>query len=215
MLPLPSRGVILEMLFPGIRLFEGLSLPEPPVRDADEEAQAYRWEYLQIDPLFDLRLWCTPAAEPPRKIVGEKPAAQILWEATISKYIDASSQHIALKELLESNQIEPFFAPAWNKVVATGLPTQAFAAAGNEGPDVSRVFAEAVVAQMMHDAAQSQPPVPISPRTGYKIIAILLLDWKQAALLRPSQSRCDLRHTLVSTVRQIVYSKARIFSWYH
>jgi hypothetical protein len=161
--------------------FDGLSLPEPPVRDADEEAQAYRWEYLQIDPLFDLRLWCTPAAEPPRKIVGETPAAQILWGATISKYIDASNQHIALKELLERNQIEPFFAPAWNKVVATGLPKQAFAAAGNESPDVSRVFAEAVVAQMMHDAAQSQPPVPISPRTGYKIITILLFDWKQAA----------------------------------
>src|SRR6266568_2606775 len=55
--------------------FEGLSLPEPPTRTPDEQAQSFRWEYLQVDPVFDLRLWCTPAAEPPKKVIGKTPAA--------------------------------------------------------------------------------------------------------------------------------------------
>ena len=50
--------------------FDGLSLPDPPMRSKEEEAQAYRWEYLQVDPLFDLRLWCTPAAEPAQRVLG-------------------------------------------------------------------------------------------------------------------------------------------------
>jgi hypothetical protein len=161
--------------------FDGLSLPDPPERNAEDSAQAYRWEYLQLDPLFDLRLWCTPAAEPPQKVLGTKYTAAVLWDKSVSKYIGEYDKKIALIELLRHNQIEDFFLPAWNKVVITDLPKQAFAAAGNDGPAVSRVFAEAVVAQMMHDAAAAQPPVPISPRTGGKIVIVLLFDWNQAA----------------------------------
>jgi len=161
--------------------FEGLSLPEPPARSGDEEMQAFRWEYLQVDPLFDLRLWCTPAAEPPRKVLGAEYAASALWDKSVSQYPAEYPKKVDLIALLQRNQVEEFFLPAWNKVVATGLPKQAFAAAGNETPAVSRVFAEAVVAQMMHDAAAIIPPVPISPRTGDKIVNLLLFDWKQEA----------------------------------
>lgn len=161
--------------------FDGSSLPDPPQRSEDEEAQAYRWEYLQVDPLFDLRLWCTPAAEPPKKVLGAKSAASVAWERSISNYISEYDKKVALVELLRHNQIEGFFLPAWNKVVATGLANKAFAAAGDDGPAMSRVFAEAVVAQMMHDAAAAQPPVAISPRTGGKIVTVLLFDWNQAA----------------------------------
>jgi hypothetical protein len=161
--------------------FDGLSLPDPPKRSEEDAARAYRWEYLQLDPLFDLRLWCTPAAEPPPKVLGAKSAAAVLWDNAVSKYIEEYDNKIALIELLHCNQIEEFFLPAWNKVVITGLPKQAFVSAGNDGPAVSRVFAEAVVAQMMHDAAAVQLPIPISPRTGDKIVTVLLFDWNQAA----------------------------------
>lgn len=66
-------------------------------------------------------------------------------------------------------------------MVTSGLPKRAFSAAGEDGPAVSRVFAEAVVAQMMHDAASAQPSVSISPRTSGKIVTVLLFDWGQAA----------------------------------
>jgi hypothetical protein len=139
--------------------FDGLPLPEPPARSDEEEMQAFRWEYLQVDPLFDLRLWCAPAAEPPRKVLGTDYAAFSLWDKSISRYLPEYPRKVDLIALLQRNQIEEFFLPAWNKVVATGLPKQAFAAAGNEAPAVSRVLAEAVVAQMMHDAAVVIPPV--------------------------------------------------------
>jgi hypothetical protein len=161
--------------------FDGLSLPDPPARNQEEAAQAFRWEYLQVDPLFDLRLWCTPAAEPPRKVLGAKNPATIVWENTVSKYSLEYEKKVALIELLQRNQLEEFFLPAWKTVVGTGLPKTAFAAAGDDGPAVSRVFAEAVVAQMMHNAAAAQPPVPISPRTGGKIVTVLLFDWNQSA----------------------------------
>ncbi len=159
--------------------FDGLSLPDPPVRNPEEEAQAYRWEYLQIDPLFDLRLWCTPAAQPPPRVLGQRTAGQALWETTVSKYIDDFSKPVALNEFLTHNQIEFLFLPAWKKVVDTDLPRQAFATAGTEAASVARVFAEAVVAQMMHDGARSDPPTALSPRIGGKIVSILLFDWNQ------------------------------------
>lgn len=161
--------------------FDGLSLPQPPARSDEEKQQAFRWEYLQVDPLFDLRLWCTPAAEPPRKVLGAQYAAPVLWDQFLSGYADEFDKKVPLIKFLESNQIQEFFLPAWHKVVATGLPQQAFAAAGNESPAVSRVFAEAVVAQMMHDAAAAEPPVAISPRIGGKIVTLLLFDWNQDA----------------------------------
>jgi hypothetical protein len=154
--------------------FDGLSLPEPPKRNPEEDAQAYRWEYLQIDPAFDLRLWCTPAAEPETFFGGGKGVKA--WKA-VSVY----KPSVELSALLSLNGIQPFFQPAWNKILATGLAETAFQAAGDDAPAVSRVFAEAVVAQMMHDAAAGTPPVAISPRTGGKIVNLLLFEWKQAA----------------------------------
>lgn len=172
--------------------FDGLSLPEPPKRDEAEAAQAYRWEYLQVDPLFDLRLWCTRVAQPAKKIVGSRNSAITLWEASISGYIDEYNEgknkegdlkkKVALLELLKANGIEEFFEPAWKKVATTGLPKQAFTAAGDDVSAISNVFAEAVVAQMMHDAAAAVDPCFISPRTGGKIVTILLFDWNQAAM---------------------------------
>jgi hypothetical protein len=69
--------------------FDGLSLPSPPKRNEEDEAQALRWEYLEIDPLFDLRLWCTPAAEPAPMILGAERAAFSLWEDVVSKISDS------------------------------------------------------------------------------------------------------------------------------
>jgi hypothetical protein len=184
--------------------FDGLSLPEPPKRNEEEAAQAYRWEYLQVDPLFDLRLWCTPAAEPPPFMFGEQKTAATIWDKSVSQYVGEYDKKIALIELLQHNQIEKFFLPAWNTVVTTGLPEQAFSAAGDDGPAVSRVFAEAVVAQMMHDAAAAQPPVPLSPRTGGKIVTILLFDWKQAA-----KGLKDLFQTIFGSVTKTVVRPLR------
>ena len=162
--------------------FEGLSLPEPPARTQDEEAQALRWEYLQVDPLFDLRLWCTPAAGNPGIVLGEISAAQSVWDETISRYTAPSSNRVELSALVENNQIDGFFLPAWNKVVDTQLPEKAFKIAGEEGPSVARAFAEAVVAQMMHDAAAADPPVPIPPPLGNKIVNLMIFDWEQERL---------------------------------
>jgi len=159
--------------------FEGLSLPEPPKRSKEEEEQAYRWQYLEVDPLFDLRLWCTPAADPAKKVLGAKSAGAALWEDSISKYVDLYDKRVTLIELLQRNQVEGFFLRAWNTVVATGLPEKAFKGSGDEGPAVSRVFAEAVVAQMMHDAAAAQLAVAIPPRIGGRIVTVLLFDWNQ------------------------------------
>jgi hypothetical protein len=159
--------------------FEGLSLPEPPARSADEEAQALRWEYLQVDPLFDLRLWCTPSAGNPGTVLGDDSAAETLWNQTISSYAATSNTKVELSALLENNQIEAFFLPAWNKVVDTELPKKAFKTAGEEGPSVARAFAEAVVAQMMHDAAAVDPPVPLPPLLGIKIVNLMIFDWDQ------------------------------------
>jgi hypothetical protein len=88
--------------------FEGLSLPTPPVHSEEEEAQALRWQYLQIDPLFDLRLWCTPAAEPPKKVLGAPPAAAAAWEDTISKYAGEYAKRIELAALLAHKQLDAF-----------------------------------------------------------------------------------------------------------
>jgi len=162
--------------------FEGLSLPDPPAHSDEEESHALRWQYLQVDPLFDLRLWCIPAAEPAKKVLGETPTAVAAWEDTISKYVGEYAKRIELATLLSNNQLDVFFLPAWNKVVASQLPKQAFAAAGEDGPAVSRVFAEAVVAQMMHDAAAANPPVALPPQLGTKIVAIMIFDWQQARL---------------------------------
>jgi hypothetical protein len=113
---------------------------------------------------------------------GRKNAANVVWDDVVSKYIGEYQRRVALIELLRHNQVEEFFLPAWNKVVMTGLPKQAFAAAGNDGPAVSRVFAEAVVAQMMHDSAAAPTPLPLPPRIGGKIVTILLFDWNQATM---------------------------------
>ena len=67
-------------------------------------------------------------------------------------------------------------------MVGSQLPKQAFAAAGEDGPAASRVFAEAVVAQMMHDAAAADPPVALPQLLGNKIVTIMIFDWEQARL---------------------------------
>lgn len=156
--------------------FAGLSIPEMPQRTADEEARANRWEYLQIDPLFDLKLWCTPVGASPKKL-GETTPSQFLWTGRISKY----EPGIELNALLDREEVNPFFTGAWNTVVATKLPEKAFAGAGQEDASVARAFAEAVVAQMMHDASQAAPPVAIPPHIGEKIVDRLLFDWKQVS----------------------------------
>src|ERR1019366_8391570 len=81
--------------------FAGLSIPEMPERTAAEEAQAYRWEYLQIDPLFDLKLWCTPAVETPPKKLCETTKAQFLWTDRIATY----EPGIELNTLLDREEI--------------------------------------------------------------------------------------------------------------
>jgi hypothetical protein len=92
--------------------FDGLSLPDPPKRNAEEAAQAYRWEYLQIDPLFDLRLWCTPAAEPAPQVLGKKGAAMIAWENSVSKYTLQPEKNVALCDLLRSTRRDISAQPA-------------------------------------------------------------------------------------------------------
>ncbi|MHC1764723.1 MAG: hypothetical protein AB9869_10540 [Verrucomicrobiia bacterium] len=159
--------------------FEGLSLPNPPRRTEEEVAEAYRWEYLEVDPLFDLRLWCAPDRQSARRVLGAKPAAALLWEQSISRYPADYQNQVDLLAVLRQNQLQDLFLPAWNKVVQTGLPQQAFAAAGDEAASVAQVFAEALVAQMIHDAAALPEPLAVSPRTGAKIVRILLFGWNQ------------------------------------
>lgn len=158
--------------------FVGLCLPEIPKRSEAEQAQAYRWEYLQIDPLFDLKLWCTPAVETPPKKLGETPKAKFLWTDRIEKYQAA----LELATMLQRDGLEVFFAPAWKTVVATKLPEKAFGGAGNEDASVARVFAEAIVAQMMHDASRATPAAAIPMNLRSKIVERLLFDWHQVSL---------------------------------
>jgi hypothetical protein len=162
--------------------FEGLSLPQPPPRSPDEEAQNLRWQYLQVDPLFDLRLWCMPSAATSRTVLGGTSAAQQAWEDVISVYTEHFEARVELSALLENNQIGAFFLPAWNKVVDTQLPETAFKMAGEEGSSVARAFAEAVVAQMMHDAAEADPPAALPPPVGNKVVNLMIFDWNQARL---------------------------------
>jgi len=162
--------------------FDGLSLPEEPVRSDAEEALALRWEYLKIDPVFDLRLWCTPSTEPVQVRLGEVNSAVSTWEDTISRYVRPEVEKVELSTLLQRNRIERFFLPAWEKVVGSDLPETAFAGAGEDGPAVSRVFAEAVAAQMMHDAAAADPPFSLPPLIAGKIVTVMLFDWQQARL---------------------------------
>jgi hypothetical protein len=157
--------------------FAGLSLPQPPVRSDDEEAQAVRWEYLSVDPLFDLRLWLPD--EGTTILFGGDESALSVWDKTISKFPASYSQQVELKALLERNQVEKFFLPAWRRVVNAGDMDAAFRSAEDDTPAISRVFAEAVVAQMMHDAAAADPPVSLTPEAGTKIVELLLLRWKQ------------------------------------
>jgi hypothetical protein len=72
-----------------------------------------------------------------------------------------------------------FFSPAWRTVTLSSFPQQAFAGAGNEDASVARVFAEAVVAQMMVDAGEALPPVAIPLTLRNKIVERLLYDWEQ------------------------------------
>jgi hypothetical protein len=125
-----------------------------------------------VDPLFDLKLWCTPAA--PRKAVGGDTARE-LWEDSISQY----KPWPEVETLLRLHNVEPFFASAWATVVGSGIPEIAIAGAGEEDASLSRVFAEAVTAQMMHDAAAATPPVAVPATLARRIVTLLLFDWKQ------------------------------------
>jgi hypothetical protein len=148
--------------------FDGLSLPDPPAPTTEQQAQAQRWEYLQIDPLFDLKLWCLPSAR------GVVVGAGSLWNS-VSVYQPST----VLSTLLQQEQCEHLFAPAWTKIVANEIPQQAFDGAGDEQPQVARTFAEAVVAQMMRDGAERNPPLPVPLPVAEAIVERLIYDWKQ------------------------------------
>jgi hypothetical protein len=152
--------------------FKGLSLPEPFERDLKEDAQALRWEYLQVDPLFDLKLWCTPAPESSMIVGG---SARFLWDK-IGKYVPS----VELTEMLENEGLEDLFEPAWRTVILSTLPQTAFEGAGNEDASVANVFAEAIVAQMMFDAGEAVPPIGIPLDLRSKIVERLLFDWEQS-----------------------------------
>lgn len=55
-----------------------------------------------------------PENEPPKKVIGKKDTAKTLWEKSISLYTTGYKDHVELIEILERNQIEDFFLPAWN-----------------------------------------------------------------------------------------------------
>ena len=189
--------------------FAGLSLPELPERTPEQEAEAERWEYLQIDPLFDLKLWITPEAALAKSgLYEEEPRSEDdrdAWEEVIESYQPSDG----LRAILDRYQVTPLFQPAWEAVVLTELPAKAFEAAGAESAAVARVFAEAVVAQMMHDGAAAKPPesIPFNVRT--KIVDRLLFDWEMTekavkdlflklfgraakTVIRPMRSRASL-----------------------
>ena len=159
--------------------FEGLSLPEPPQLSAAERQEALRWQYLEVDPLFELRLWCTPAAPVSKFVLGRVNAGKRLWAAVIEPYLAGEGARDELWALLKKNGVLPLFRPAWEEVVSTGLPKEAFAAAEDESSAVARVFAGAVAAQMIHDAASASPMTIVSVPLAQKIVERLLFDWEQ------------------------------------
>lgn len=156
-------------------VFEGLSLPDPPERSSDARAQAERWEYLRIDPLFDLRLWCTPV-NGQRMKVGAKPAWKSIGSYQPGEVLDALLAREGLREIFRS---------AWDILTAPSagetesIPEQAFREAGGEQALVARAFAEALVAEMMREGAEQNPLVLVLPSVAETIVERLLYDWKQ------------------------------------
>lgn len=152
--------------------FPGMSLPEPIQRTEFEENQALRWEYLRVDPLFDLKLWCTPGIR--QDTVGDYTGAE-LWDDHISRYTPS----LELSVLLAANNLENLFSAAWGKVTDSSLPERAFRTAGVEHATVARVFAEAVTAQLMFDGGIASPPTALPNPLANKIVERLLFDWGQ------------------------------------
>jgi hypothetical protein len=155
--------------------FEGLSLPDPAERSKEEEAQAQRWQYLRIDPLFDLKLWCLPAPGQLKKV-----GVQSAW-----KSIGSYKPSEVLDVLLERDNLKDLFASAWDAITGSltddgvPIPEKAFRAAGSEQALVARAFAEAIVAEMMRQGAERNPLLLVPPNVSDTIVNRLLYDWKQ------------------------------------
>lgn len=163
--------------------FEGLSLPEIPIRSKTQEEQLLRWSYLQADPLFELRLWSAPGIrEEGEARFGQQPPGQSLWEHMIEPYGEAPSLSPALRSVLEEYHLLDYFRESWRFVVHSQLPESAFFQAGDETPQVSRVFAEAVVATMLQQASFVSQPATITPSLANRVVEIMLSDWRQATL---------------------------------
>jgi hypothetical protein len=158
-------------------VFEGLSLPDPPERTEEARAQAERWDYLRIDPLFDLKLWCTPV-NGQRMMVGMPPA----W-----KSIGGYQPGEVLDSLLAREGLREIFRNAWDTLTTPSagetesIPEWAFREAGGEQPLVARAFAEALAAEMMREGAERNPLVLVLPSVAETIIERLLYDWNQVS----------------------------------
>lgn len=158
--------------------FAGRSLPQPPPPNPAFLAEKERWEYLAIDPLFDLKLWCTPASGAGGKKLGATPAAKEAWEDTISVYAPTPG----FDTMLQRAGVKALFQTTWDKLLDTGIPEQAFLGGGDEDAAISRAFAEALVAQLTHDAAAADPPIAVPFSLRHALANRLLLDWEQAKL---------------------------------
>lgn len=156
-------------------VFEGQSLPDPPERSEEAQAQAERWEYLRIDPLFDLKLWCTPA-NGQRAKVGVKPAWKSIGVYQPSEVLDAVLAREGLQEIFR-NAWERLTTPAAGETES--IPERAFREAGSEQALVARAFAEALAAEMMREGADRSPLVLVIPTVAETIVERLLYDWKQ------------------------------------
>ncbi len=80
-----ENGVVRECFWSdvaGIPEFKGLSLPDPPTPKPLDPVIEHQWELLAADPLFELRLWCTPATGKKQGGLGQ-PAGAVLWDEKI------------------------------------------------------------------------------------------------------------------------------------
>ena len=155
--------------------FDGLSLPD--LTRADLSDDDLQWYYLYDDPFHNLRPFTIErlSGVNDAPIPGEFARNELVWEKI--KHYDPSSEFL---ELLRVSDLLPFWQSVWAFIIEeSDVPARAYAASGEQTPDVSYELARAVVAELSNRAQLSGFCGP-----GHKLrdqmVDRLLVDWGES-----------------------------------
>ncbi len=157
--------------------FDGWSIPEPPSDEqvAAEDEENARWAFLLEDPFYELDKLTIPDREKAAFVPGTPP-----WKKAY-EFVKAYQPTQEFQALLVRGGLEKVWPVAWDALLGSPIPYDAFEKSHRAVTEVVQAMARAAIAQL-HVAAIAKGLLGPSPRLRIALYERLNADWPTKTL---------------------------------